>query len=354
MSNPSSKILLGRKMRSGLESLRRVDEKGSLYYMEYAGSYYGPVSWPVKVLKLMKKGGCSAFQVQTPEGEYLTGRNYDLPHKDAAGKIYGVNLVLRCRPEGKYASISGVDAAWLSVLGLKMQPGCLDDGKTDLTALALAPYLCMDGLNEKGLSVSILALDVKPGEKPVNQKESGKKKVIITMLVRYLLDNCATTNEAVIFAGKYNLVNTFGADYHLFVTDASGCSAVLEWRHNAFSAVFTDAVTNCYAGDDDAADCIYPDGLKEKYVPLEFTPKKPYHFGYGHGYERYKTLIRRLEAKNAVMDPEECRQLLGDTAQNYDGMLTSFTQYSVLYHNTARTADFWVMQDYEHKYSFEI
>ncbi len=361
MSNPYNKILISKKMQQCIAGVKRVDRQGSLYYMECNADYYGSVSWPIKALGLVKKGGCSAFLAKTPEGDWITGRNYDLPHKDEQGNVFGVDMVLKCSPAGKYKSLAGVDTVWLSALGIKMKPGCLDDGKTKITGLALMPYLCMDGMNEKGFTVSILALDVKKGEKPVAQNVKGRKKVIITMLVRYMLDSCATVEEAIALAKNYNLINTFGSDYHLFVTDAGGNSAALEWRHNQFRAVYTNALTNCYAGDDDAEDCIYPDGLKEKWVPLEIVPKREYHFGYGHGYERCKELVRFLDAHrspvedgSSLLTPEEGRQLLGSVAQDYNGMLTSYTQYSVIYNNTRLTADYWMFQDYETKYSFTL
>lgn len=359
MSNPYSKLLLGKKMQRCIDGVRRVDENGSLYYMECDANYYGAVSLPIKALGLVKKGGCSAFIARTPEGDIITGRNYDMPHKDDSDNIFGVDMVLKCMPKGKYRSIAGVDTVWLSALGIKMRPGCLDDGTTKISALAFMPYLCMDGMNEKGFTVSILALDIKNGEKAVAQNVSGKKKVIITMLERYMLDSCATVEEAIALAKNYNLTNTFGSDYHLFISDAAGNSAALEWRNNQFRAVRTDALTNCYVGDDDAEDCYYPDGLKEKYVPLEFEPKKKYRFGYGHGYERYKKLIRFLEAHRAedgtaLMTADDAQGLLASVAQNYDGMLTSFTQYSVVYNNTKLTADYWMFQDYEKKYEFKL
>ena len=362
MSNPYNKILISKKMQKCVAGVKRVDEQGSLYCMECDADYYGTISWPIKALGLVKKGGCSAFISKTPEGDYITGRNYDMPHKDDKDNVFGVDMVLKCMPEGKYRSIAGVDTVWLSSLGIKMSPGCLDDGTTGITGLALMPYLCMDGMNEKGFSVSILALDIKNGEKAVAQNVKGKKKVIITMLVRYMLDSCANVEEAIALAKSYNLTNTFGADYHLFVTDSEGNSAALEWRNNQFRAVYTNAITNCYVGYDDAEDCYYPDGLKEKWVPLDITPKREYHFGYGHGYERYKKLIRFLDSHidpasencSSLMTPEEGQQLLGSVAQNYNGMLTSFTQYSVIYNNTKLTAYYWMFQDYEKKYSFNM
>jgi len=179
MSNPYSKLLIGKKMQESVASIKRLDEKGSFYYMECTGNYYGAISVPIKALGLVKKGGCSAFTAKTPEGDVITGRNYDMPHFDDDKNVMGVNIVMHCKPEGKYESLSGVDSVWLSSLGIKVTPGCFDDGKTKLTGLSLMPYLSMDGMNEKGFTVSVLYLDIKDGEKAVQQNVKGKKKVII-------------------------------------------------------------------------------------------------------------------------------------------------------------------------------
>ena len=362
MGNPYSKILLNAQMRKGIESVKRIDEKGQLYYMDYTGNYYGGAKIITKIIKLLRKNGCSAFITKTPEGQIVTGRNYDMPHLNKQGDVFGVNMVVHCHPEGKYESLAGTDSVWLGNVGFDIHTGCFDDGKTSLTGLALIPYICMDGINEKGFTVSILALDVKPGEKPVLQKESGKQPVIITELVRYMLDNCDSVEHAIEFAGKYNLINTLGNDYHLFITDSEGNAAVLEWRHDTYTVTRTDACTNFYVGYDDAEDCIYKAGLKEKWVAPEISYTKEYHYGYGHGYERGKTVRKTLEEHrvesdkecSTVMTKEEARNLLAAVAQDHTNELTSFTQYSVLYDNNNLTADYYVQQDYEHRYSFNV
>jgi len=362
MGNPYSKLLINKKMQKGIESLKRLDDKGQLYYMDYTGNYYGLVGLPIKALSLVKKGGCSAFITKNPEGQCITCRNYDLAHMDDDGNCYGVDVIMHTHPAGKYRSIAGVDAVWLKYLGVKTKPGCIDDGESKLTSLVFLPYLCMDGMNEKGFSASILALDVKPGESPVRQNVAGKKKVILTVLLRYMLDSCANVEQAVAMAKSYNVVNTFGFDYHLFVSDASGKAAALEWRRNEFRAIRTDALTNCYVCEDDAEDCYYSTGLKEKWIAPDFEMAREYHFGYGHGYERLKTLIKTLSNKvnhdaekyETCMTKDEARELLSKVAQDYNGMLTGFTQYSAIYNNSTLEVSYWLQQDYSKEYKFRV
>ncbi len=357
--NPHRLIFLNRSRVRTLESLRRVDPDGLLYEMNYTADCYKPaVVFPVQLLKLMKSGSCSCFSGRSPASSVLVGRNYDVPHKDKEGGITGLNVVFTLHPRGKFRSVNFADAAWVSMLGLPYQKGALDDGKTGLSPLLLIPYLTMDGMNEKGLCASILALDLKQGEKAVYQTEKGKKKVMITMLLRYMLDSCETIQEAEDLARKYNMVNTFGYDYHLFLADASGRSAVLEWRYNSLQITETDAVTNFYVSSDDAEDSYLNGKLKERFIN-DLKTEKSYRFGYGHGYERFKEVARTLDSRPhengaAILTEEESLSLLSRVSQDYTGELTSMTQYSVLYDLTQKTATVSVQQKYEDQYLFRL
>lgn len=336
----------------------RVDKEGKLYYTEYTGDYESPfVTVPFSKIKPVKKTGCSAFYTQNPEGEYDTCRNYDLAHLDDSGKETGLNVIVKCSPKNGYKSLAIADAAMFSNLGIKYYKGCLDDGKTSTVLLAFLPYICVDGINEKGLVVTIHALDLKDGEEAVYQTDENKEAVIITELLRHILDNCATVEEAEALAKDRNLINTFGADFHIFVTDASGKSAVFEWRYNTLTVTYTDIITNFYVNYDDAEDCYIDGALKETYIAPDENAKG-YKFGYGHGFERFKTLMKVTEEhageNGTVMDENEMMDALQAVSQVYTGELTSLTQYSVIYHNNSPGMDICSFPDYTNTYHFDL
>lgn len=345
-------------LKSFYTTPRKEDDRGRLYYMEYTGDYDSPfVTFLFDKLKPVRDGGCSAFYTASTDGGYRTGRNYDLAHKDKNGNTTGLNLVIRCNPKGRYRSVALADIAMLSRIGLDYAEGSLDEGKLTDVLLALSPYICVDGINEKGLSVSVLALDLKEGETAVFQTDEGKDSDIITGLLRQILDNCASVDEAVELAENRNLINTFGADYHMFVTDDSGKSAVLEWRNNTLVVTYTDIVTNFYVAFDDAEDCYRNGALKEAYIPPESNPGN-YRFGYGHGYERFKKIMS-YKAENApdgtlTMSNDEIKELLHSVTQEYTGELTSLTQYSAIYDNTDRCVDIYVNPDYSTVYHYDV
>ena len=335
-----------------------MDENGAFYSIDYVGNYESPLV--AKALNLFS-GGCSAFITENEKGEMITCRNYDFPHKDAEGNPTGLNVLVKCSPKGKYESIGIADIGLFSVVGLPYYAGSLDSGNTSTIPLMYAPYLCMDGMNEKGVSVSILALDLKDGETPMHQTAEGKQSLMVNALLRQILDNCASLEEAVELAKNTNIVCTFGSDYHLFVTDAQGNSAVFEWRYNELTISCTNAVTNFYVAYDDGCDCYYGEKLKESFTTAGDV-SWDYHYGYGHGYGRFAELARTLEehisdaeALKTSMTEQEAMALLEAVSQTYDPeQQTSLTQYSVIYNNSSRSVKVCVMQDYSKIFEYSV
>ena len=108
------------------------------------------------------------------------------------------------------------------------------------------------------VGVSILALDTKAGEHPVYQDKKGRETVLISFLLRKILDYCATLDEAAEYAGNVNLANTFGHDFQLFAVDRDGNSGVMDWRYNELRLTRTDLAVNFYVSADDADGGLVP------------------------------------------------------------------------------------------------
>jgi len=346
------------RLNKSVKNLERVDEDGYLYYAEYKKNYDNKL---VKLpFTLVASGGCSCFLTHNENDEVITCRNYDLAHKDDDGNITGLNVVLRCRPKNKYQSISVCDACWFSYLEIDYYNGALDDGETIQTLLAFLPYLTMDGINEKGLTCSILALDIKNGESAVCQNVKGKDKILLTVLLRMILDDCATIDEAIQLANNYNIINMIGHDFHLFVTEKSGRSVAFEWRNNEFIVTETDAITNFYCCSDDANDVNEDKNQKEKFEGKVDT-KRNYLMGYGHGYARFNTIIESLnnhlmneDTYETKMEESEAATLLQNVKQEYNGTQTSYTQYSCIYNNSLGTLKIYSNQDYSKYYEYKV
>ena len=157
---------------------------------------------------------CTTFQARNAEGEgWLFGRNYDF--------FKNPTLVLRSTPRHGYASLSTCD---LSHLGYK-----LDKLPSDLASKALclaAVYAPMDGMNEKGLCISIMALPKQPA-----WQDSGKPIAGTSILIRLILDRCATVDEALALVESIDVRHdrTAGGGYHYLVADAQGNCAAIEF-----------------------------------------------------------------------------------------------------------------------------
>ncbi len=174
-SNPYSSLAVRGENRDALQSLERVDTDGYLYEITFAGDFEDDaprlILW---LLKLVRARGCTAFAAQTQYGTTAVARNYDFPHYDENGERDAVLVAVHCQPDGKYASVGTADAFLLAEAGKDMTHGVLDDGRSDNSLLCMLPYMCVDGINEKGFCVSVEYIPLKDGESPVNQNERGK------------------------------------------------------------------------------------------------------------------------------------------------------------------------------------
>jgi len=339
------------------EELRRVDADGYLYYMDYTEDYYS-----AHVIDSLRKAGyidsgCSSFFTHNLDGDPLTCRNYDYPHRmsEEDRTLTGLNVVLHCKPEGKYESIALADAIWCDPKNPLLRPGGPDKEGFDSALLDILPYECMDGINEKGLHVSILRVDIKEGDQP------SRFAVASSMLVRYMLDDCANVDEAIAKVSTAIVTPEDWQDCHVFVSDATDHYALIESRNSVVSVIDSDVVTNFYLGYDDMQDYYKNGKLREGAVSMVDENGNPlYSFGYGHGYNRFVTIASQLERykrDGRTMMPEaSALVILQSSVQNpyTESTGTSMTQYSAIYNNAQRTVSVWPFQNYETEYQFDV
>ena len=341
--------------------LVRLDEDGYLYYLDYTNDYYSD-----EVLKALDDSGattkpaCSAFFTHTLEGDPITCRNFDEPHyASAEDKTFtGLNVVVHCALPGKYESIALGDAVYCGKDNPLLTRGGPDREGFSADLVDTIPYQCMDGMNEKGLSASILMVDIKEGDESVNIPAGP------SIMVRRLIDDCADVDEAIAYVNSCDLRPADWQSCHIFVTDVAGKSVVIESRNSEVSVVETDVVTNFYVGSDDISDSYRKGKLREEAVELVDVNGEPrYRFGYGHGYHRFTTLASQLEmhrdpsadAYRTRMTEPEALVMLQSVAQNEqtEAAGTSCTQFSCIYRNAARTLSVWSFQNWQTSYTFD-
>ena len=263
-----------------------------MYFMDYTGDYYDQKIIGKMTRRISAKPGCSCFLTNNEKGEVLTCRNYDLGHRVSAenGAYTGLNVILHCRPKGKYESIGIADAVWIAPFNPFYQAGGPDLSCFSPEMFCGLPYVCMDGLNEKGLSANLLRVDIKKGDQP------AKAEYTSGFLLRNILDTCASVDEAM----KYVETSEFRPEQwqgvHLFVSDASGKSIIIESRNGQLSSAETDIATNFYLCSNDREDAYKNGCLQEKAVFLSgMDGQSRYSYGYGHGYHRFACILSQLE-----------------------------------------------------------
>ena len=252
--------------------------------------------------------GCTAFTLTDTDGSVHMGRNYDFKRDTSAMLVY-------CAPKDGYRSVA---FAALDNVSANIPDESLKKKLATLTA----PFICLDGMNEKGVSIAVLTLD----SEPVNQ-DTGKQKIFTTLAIRLVLDRAATTQEAVELLDSYDMFATSGRDYHFFVVDASGDARVLEYdpeqEGRPLRWTKMQAITNFYGCYAYLVQPNQRNGI------------------YGHGKERYDAIMEVLAMRDPDGDipADTAWKALQAAAQDPSpNDVTSNTQWSLVYDDTDLTA----------------
>ncbi len=258
---------------------------------------------PVKIKA--PKFGCTAFTLTDENGQTHMGRNYDFKRDTSAMLVY-------CTPKNGYKSVAFAAMDNVSA-------NVPDENLKKKLASLTAPFICLDGMNEKGVSIAVLTLD----STPVHH-DTGKPTIATTLAIRLVLDRAATTQEAVDLLRGYDMFASSGRDYHFYITDASGDGRAVEYDCDSPTRELVDtkieAITNFYA--------IY----KEKVLPNQKNGI------YGHGRERYDAVMEVLETQSPYTDATVWEALKASSQDPNPVDITSNTQWSINFNNTARTA----------------
>lgn len=257
---------------------------------------------------------CSAFTLGTADGNTLMGRNYDFSIDTSSMLVY-------CDPDDGYKSVG-----FAALSNVKDNDPEASPSKR-LAALT-APFICLDGMNEKGVSIAVLTLD----SDPVNQN-TGKQKISTSLAIRLVLDRAATTQEAVDLLSSYDMFASAGRDYHFYITDASGDGRAVEWDCDSETrelvATPVNAVTNFFA--------LYPDrvqvGERNRY---------------GHGKDRYEAILKVFDEQGGNPTYDTAWDALKAAAQDpKPGDVTSNTQWSIVYNDSDLTADIALRRNWD-------
>lgn len=258
--------------------------------------------------------GCSTITVQNGEGNILFGRNFDWNSCEA--------MVVMSYPENAYASVSTVNMDFISQ-GVGSVAGLALNADEVRTIAAL--YAPLDGMNEKGLAVSVNMIQ---DSATINQ-DTEKPDITTTTAIRLLLDKAETVKEALELLEQYDMHASMGMMVHLAIADASGNSVVVEYIGNEMMVTETPVVTNFY-----------------------LTEGEKYGIGTAQSHQRYEILENCLK-ENEFMDEIQVRDALDMVSKdNFDGFES--TEWSIVFSLSEGKATYYHREDYGHGYVFSI
>jgi hypothetical protein len=306
-------ILFWNELRT-LCSLKKVDNYG-MFQMTYYGDYgfddflqtgaTSDADIENFVTKRLLKGlpidlgvtgdGCTAFVTHNECGEIIYGRNFDFQ--------YAPSLQVFTEPDNGFASVSTVNLSFAGYSENNLPKGISFDSFLTLAA----PYLPFDGMNEKGVTIALLA--VPQADAP---NDPNKVTLNTTTIIRLVLDKAASVDEAIELIKNYNIYFSGGVECHFLIADALGKSAIVEY----------------YDGDIKITEAI-----EDYQIASNFITYNDVNIGEGYTeFERYNAIETEILRNNNTLSDQKAIDLLAEIGI-MDGE-TDKLQWSVLYNLT--------------------
>ena len=264
-------------------------------------------------LQMQAEGfGCSTISIQNTDGGYLFGRNFDWQNCDA--------LIAASYPKDGYASISTVNLGFIRQ-GAGLASSMLSDEILTIAAL----YAPLDGMNEKGLCVSVNMIQ----DNADIQQDTEKTDITTTTAIRLMLDQAATTEEAIELLKQYDLHASMNYMIHFAIADAEGKSVAVEYIDNEMVVMDTPVLTNFYLAN----------GEKKG-------------IGTSQSHDRFD-ILNAAVTEHTSMSVAEVKDALDRVSKdNFDEFES--TEWSVIFNQSEHTATYYHREDYENAYAFKI
>ena len=276
---------------------------------------------------------CTSFQAIQADGEgFWYGRNYDY--------FKNPTIVTVSHPKKGYASIACSDMSHFGYSLDKLPTSFAN--KLNCLASIYAP---VDGINEKGLCTSIMAL---PNQ--ASQQETPKHDVGTSIIMRLWLDRCATVQEALDLLETVDVRHdaAVGSGYHYMVADASGDCAVVEFdKENRWKTMIVRK----------ASDTNYMLVTNHLLSPKYFTTEPDEAVGNPHSksWWRFETADAYLKGHGGILTLEQAQECLSQVhwaGLVWDNGMVEDTQFSNVYdqHNITLYLCNWNDFDTTHRF----
>lgn len=257
-----------------------------------------------KLINVMGSG-CSTLAVKNTDGGRYFGRNFDWK------KCNG--LIMVSKPSKGYKSVSTVNTDFITS-SLDFE---IDDSILRIAAL----YCPLDGMNEKGVCVSVNMVN---DSAKINQN-TDKPDITTTTAIRLILNKAATTQEAIDLLKSYDMHGSFGYMIHFAITDTTGHSVVAEYINNKLVITETPVVTNFY-----------------------LTPGEKYGIGSKQSVTRYEILQKALK-ENDEMTFEQVRDAMSSVSKKNFNEFES-TEWTAVFDQKNLTVTYYHRENYTKGY----
>ena len=329
-------VLIFKNEIKTLNSIKILDKKG-MYSMTYYGDYDfdeflkqgAKTDKEIEdyVVKKILKGipisinvdnaGCTAFVTKNENDEVIYARDFDYDNSPVM-QVY-------TNPKNGYASVSTVNLSFLGYSEEKLPT----DGFSFKNFLTLAaPYIPFDGMNEKGVTIAILAV-------PKTEFEINLNKVTLntTTAVRLVLDKASTVDEAVELLSNYNIYFSDDIYCHFLIGDATGKSIIVEFYDDSIQVIESQDTYQVLTNFLVYGDLKYSEGY--------------------NSFERYDTVIKKLRETDGIIKLDDTINLLNRVGM-YNDEGASMLQWSVIYNMTNKTGNIWYRKNTENIIDFEL
>ena len=278
---------------------------------------------------------CTSFQATKADGQgFWYGRNYDY--------FKNPTMVTVSHPKKGYASIAVSD---MSHFGYSLEK--LPESLAQKLSCLAAIYAPVDGINEKGLCTSIMALP-----KQASQQSTDKHDVGTSVIMRLWLDRCATVHEALDLASTVDIRHdiTVGSGYHYMIADANGDCVVLEFDKE-------DGWKSMTVRKDPSQNYMLVTNhlLSPKYYTTE--PDAAVGNPHSKSWWRYETAGGYLEDHRGILTLQEAQECLAQVHWKdllWETGTVEDTQFSNVYDQKNITLDLRNWNDYDTTVHFEL
>lgn len=199
------------------------------------------------------------------------------------------------------------------------------DSLPDSVQALIALYAPLDGMNERGLAVSVNMIQ----DSATISQNSDKPDITTTTAIRLLLNKAANVDEALELLEQYDMHASMGFMTHLAIADSNGNSVVVEYINNEMRVIETPVITNFYLAEG------------EKHG-----------IGTAQSHERYDILMNALNDK-PTMNTEDVRDALSSVSKGNFGEFES-TEWSIVFNQSSGDVHYYHRENYDKRYTFKV